>query len=165
MKLSAIRVQNVGVLQAATALDGLTGRLDVIAAPNEAGKSTLFRAVTLALSASYSSKSSEIRQLQSAGGGAPLIEIDFETADGAWRLSKRYLSKATARLTPLAGGLAFDNADAEEKLRALIGHDLGDHGFRALLAGGACTVGGLAPRSGWVLQKISENTRGLLWLV
>ena len=30
---------------------------------------------------------------------------------------------------------------------------------------GTCAVGWLAPRSGWVLQKISENTRGLLWLV
>ena len=30
---------------------------------------------------------------------------------------------------------------------------------------GTCQVGWRAPRSGWVLQKISENTRGLLWLV
>ena len=35
----------------------------------------------------------------------------------------------------------------------------------ALLVGGAFRVGWRAPRSGYVLQKISENTRGLLWLV
>ncbi len=49
MKLRAIRLKEVGRFSAPVALEGLSGGLDVLAGPNELGKSTILRAVWSAL--------------------------------------------------------------------------------------------------------------------
>ena len=44
MKLRAVRLMEVGLFSAGNALEGLSGGFDVLAGPNEMGKSTIFRA-------------------------------------------------------------------------------------------------------------------------
>ncbi len=45
MKIRAIRLANVARFAEPVALEGLSGGLDVLAGPNELGKSTLLRAM------------------------------------------------------------------------------------------------------------------------
>ena len=47
MKIRAIRLKEVGRFSAPVALEGLSGGLDVLAGPNEFGKSTILKAVKL----------------------------------------------------------------------------------------------------------------------
>lgn len=78
MKIRAIRLREVGRFRNAIALEGLSGGLDVLAGPNELGKSTILRAVKLALFEKHTSAKKEIDSLRPYAGGAPLIEIDLE---------------------------------------------------------------------------------------
>ena len=56
MKISAIRLKEVGRFREPVALEGLSGGLDVLAGPNELGKSTILKAVKLALFEKHTSK-------------------------------------------------------------------------------------------------------------
>ena len=49
MKLRAVRLSEVGHFGTGVALEGLSGGFDVLAGPNEMGKSTIFRAIEAAL--------------------------------------------------------------------------------------------------------------------
>ncbi len=121
MKIRAVRLANVGRFVEPVALEGLSGGLDVLAGPNELGKSTLLRAMRTALSEKYSSKRKEsVGVLQPYGGGSPRIEIDFEIGSVVWRIRKQFLSSASALLTNLDSGKSFRNADAEAELERLL---------------------------------------------
>mgnify|MGYP001819193252 CR=1 FL=1 len=86
MKLTALRVREVGCFAKPVALEGFSGKLDVFVGSNEAGKSTLVRALKTVFTEKYSSKKKDIiGNLVPYSGGAPLIEVDFETAQNSWR--------------------------------------------------------------------------------
>ncbi len=130
MKIRAIRLREVGRFTEPVALEGLTGGLDVLAGPNEFGKSTILRAVRAALFEQHRSKHRKLEVLRPYGGGAPLIEIDFDAAGGEWRIRKQFLSSPGAELRDLrTGGVTARGADAEVRLAEL----LGGTGHHALL--------------------------------
>jgi DNA repair exonuclease SbcCD ATPase subunit len=60
---------------------GLSDGLNVISGTNEAGKSTLMRAIWLALTRRCTSKAKEIREVVPNGGGTPAVEVHI-VADG-----------------------------------------------------------------------------------
>ncbi|MDX2159470.1 MAG: AAA family ATPase [Hyphomicrobiaceae bacterium] len=121
MKIRAIRIANCGRFREPVAVEGFSGGLDVLIAPNEAGKSTLFEAARLALTQKRTSNSNEIRSLQPYGGGAPLVEIELDVAGERWRLRKRFLADRSAELTSLSGSHRWRGADAETALERLLG--------------------------------------------
>jgi energy-coupling factor transporter ATP-binding protein EcfA2 len=121
MKIRAIRLKEVGRFSAPVALEGLTGGLDVLAGPNELGKSTILKAVNTALFLPHTSKKQEIEELRPYAGGAPLIELDLEVEGRGWRLRKQYLSARSAELRDLATGQVSRGADAETQLAMLLG--------------------------------------------
>ena len=133
MRIRAIRCLALGVLDSATALENLSGRLDVVSAPNEAGKSTLFRGLTTALTTPYSANTRAVRDLQPSGGGAPTVEVELEIDGEHWVLTKRFLVKPRARLLQAGGGRPLENADAEAHLATLVRHSLGGQDFRPVL--------------------------------
>jgi hypothetical protein len=120
VKISAIRLKEVGRFAEPVALEGLSGGLDVLAGPNELGKSTILRAVKLALLAKHTSKTKEIEECRPYGGGAPLIEVDFEANGAAWRVRKQYLSGRAAELKNLGSGEIARGGDAEAQLERLM---------------------------------------------
>ena len=65
--------------------------LNVLAAPNEAGKSTLFDGLQALLFSKSGSTAKEIRQLQPYAGGWPHIVADVEWDGGRYRIEKRFL--------------------------------------------------------------------------
>ena len=127
MKVRAIRLREVGCFARPTVIEGLTGGLDVLAQPNEAGKSTLFRALRMAFFDKHSSQTKEIKSRRSYSGGAPLVEIDFETDKGGFRLRKQFLSAAMAELKDLGSGAVLARgSDADDRVLELIGAASGD---------------------------------------
>ncbi|MBL8908553.1 MAG: hypothetical protein JNM20_17915 [Rhizobiales bacterium] len=129
MKIRAIRLREVGCFSEPVVVEGLSGGLDVLADNNEAGKSTLFRAVRTVLLEKHSTAKQDVEALRPYRGGAPLIEIDFEIGKTAYRLRKQFLSAKSALLTDLATGAVKRNADADEEVFRLIGADGGRHPY------------------------------------
>lgn len=121
MRIRAIRLREVGRFSDPVALEGLTGGLDVLAGPNELGKSTILKAVNTALFLPHTSKKQEIEELRPYAGGAPLIELDLEVDGRSWRLRKQYLSSRSAELRDLTTNQVSRGADAEAQLATLLG--------------------------------------------
>ncbi|MEQ1614176.1 MAG: AAA family ATPase [Hyphomicrobiaceae bacterium] len=125
MKLHAVRLSEVGHFRTGVALEGLSGRLDVVPGPNEMGKSTIFRAIETVFQTPYTGTAVAIQDLAPVQGGAPLIEIEFELGGTRWRLRKRYLAQRLAELTDLSGRETLRGADAENRLVDLVAGRLG----------------------------------------
>ncbi len=122
VKLKAIRLKEVGRFRDPIALEGLSGGLDVLAGPNELGKSTILKAVKLALFEKHTSNKREIDALRPYAGGAPLVEVDFEIDGAPWRIRKQYLSGRAAELKDLRSGTVARGGDAETELASLLSH-------------------------------------------
>lgn len=120
MKILAIRLAEVGRFTSPVALEGLSGGLDVLAGPNELGKSTILSALDAVLNLRYKADTGILRRLESYGGGAPTIEIDFETAGRRYRLRKTFIKRKAAELRDLDGGAPARNDDAERRLDELL---------------------------------------------
>lgn len=121
MKITAIRLKEVGRFSAPVALEGLSGGLDVLAGPNEFGKSTILRALRAVLFEQHRSKHRKLEALRPYAGGAPLVEVDFEAKGGRWRIRKQFLSSPGAELSDLGSGRIARGADAEARLAELLG--------------------------------------------
>jgi hypothetical protein len=121
MKIRALRVAEVGPFSSAVAVEDLSGGLDVLTGPNEAGKSTLFAALALLIGEKHTSAAREVAALRPDSGGAPLVEADLEIEGRLWRVRKRFLAQRTAELREIGGGALWRGADAEEQLKALLG--------------------------------------------
>jgi AAA domain len=120
VKLKAIRLKEVGRFRDPVALEGLSGGLDVLAGPNELGKSTILKAVKLALTEKHTSNKRDIDAMRPYAGGAPLIEVDFEIDGAPWRIRKQYLSGRSAELKDLRNGTVARGGDAETELAKLL---------------------------------------------
>ncbi len=133
MKIRAVRLREVGIFREPVAVEGLSGGLDVLAGPNELGKSTILRALDRLFLFQPSSKHKDIEQLRPHGGGAPLIEADFEAQGRLWRLRKQFLSgRGSAELTDLATGQTRERGpEAHARALELIG--VSDDGSRGPL--------------------------------
>jgi AAA domain len=123
LKLTAIRLKEVGRFREPVALEGLTGGLDVLAGPNELGKSTILKAVRLALFEQYKSKARKLEAFRPYSGGAPLVEVDFEIDGRPWRVRKQFLASASAELKDLSAGTVTRGPDAEGRLAELLPGD------------------------------------------
>ena len=99
MILRRIRISQVACFREGVETDPLDPGLNVLAANNEEGKSTLVRAAARALFDRYSGKSQEIRALQPAGTElAPRVSVEFSTGEKVYLLEKRFIHSAESRL-------------------------------------------------------------------
>lgn len=130
MKIRALRVREVGRLDAPVAVEGFSGGLDLLAGPNEMGKSTLFRALRIVLGAKHNSKSKDVERLTPYVGGQPLVEADFELGGETWRITKRFGKGPRAQLMRLDNGsIVARNSEADELLAEML--DQNASGFAA----------------------------------
>lgn len=132
MKIRAIRLKEVGRFSEPVALEGLTGGLDVLAGPNELGKSTILKAVRLALFEQHKSKAKKLEAFRPYAGGAPLVEVDFEIDGKPWRIRKQFLAQASAELKDLQSDLIWRGGDAESELSKLLSGSAGAGRFALL---------------------------------
>lgn len=155
MKICALRVASCGRFDSPVAIEGFSGGLDVMVGPNELGKSTLLRALKAALFERHTTRKAEIEALRPYGGGAPLIEVDFEIAGRRWRLRKQFLAERTAELAALGGGSVARGADAESELERLLGVGNGAARFPLLWLDQGGTLAEAAPgeKAGEILRS------------
>ena len=127
MRLRALRVLNVRRFAGeGIAIDNFGDGLNVFAEPNEAGKSTLFDALFALVFCKHRSSAKEIKRLQPYSGGGPLISADFEWEGGLYRVEKRFLKRAMARVVDCATGDEIARSDeAEEWIEKRLGAGAG----------------------------------------
>ena len=115
MKLRSITLVNVRRFAGTTVvLDGLGDGLNLVAAPNEAGKSTAFEALEALLFTGARSAGAEARALQPYAGGAPEVEAEVALGGARFRIAKRWLQRPFARVTELPSGRVIAQDDEAE---------------------------------------------------
>ncbi|MCB1511435.1 MAG: AAA family ATPase, partial [Hyphomicrobiaceae bacterium] len=119
MQINAIRLAGVGRFRDGVALEGFAPGLNVLAAPNEAGKSTLLRALRTLFTVAHSSRGQKLETMRADGAAAARIQCDFTIADVPWRLTKQYLAGRSAELVRVDTGETWGGGDAEDRLTAL----------------------------------------------
>ena len=146
MKLRALRMANVRRFGSeGVAVEDIGDGLNVFAAPNEAGKSTLFDGLQTLLFYKSGSTAKQIRQLQPYAGGWPHIAADVELEEGRYRIEKRFLGRKLDRIVDLDTGREIAVADAAQAwIDQMIGAESKDRGPAGLL---------------WVRQGESSNLK------
>ncbi|OHC45646.1 MAG: hypothetical protein A2092_06995 [Rhodobacteraceae bacterium GWE1_64_9] len=130
MKLRAITLKDVRRFTDPVRIDGIADGVNVLCAPNEFGKSTVFDALRALFFVPHSSRGKEIGQLRPHAGGAPEVTVEVETPEGIFHVSKRWFNKPEARVS--RAGMLIAQADlAEAWIGQLLGG--GDGGPSGLL--------------------------------
>lgn len=119
MKLQRLRIENFKLFRAPLEIDGLTDGLNLFAAPNESGKSTVAEAIRAAFFERHRSSAVEHLRPWGESSATPMVEVDFELDDKRYRLTKAFLGKKRCEL--VIDGRAMDGAVAEDHLAALLG--------------------------------------------
>jgi hypothetical protein len=119
MKLTRLAVAELRQFRTRLELAALQPGLNLFAGANEAGKSTLVRAIRAAFFERY--RSSAVEDLRPWGDSAatPTIEIDFSIAGTDYRLRKAFLKNKRCELQ--IGARRLEGNEAEEHLAALLG--------------------------------------------
>ena len=100
MIITGLEVSGVGRFIAPTRLTGFSPGLNMLCAPNEAGKSTLFKALRTCLFQRHSSASSDIKALASSEAMLPVdISVAFRSDGHDYVIRKRFLRSTMAQLT------------------------------------------------------------------
>ncbi|MDX2288836.1 MAG: hypothetical protein NW217_08465 [Hyphomicrobiaceae bacterium] len=148
MKILAVRLAGVGRFAEPVAIEGFSGGLDVLAGPNEMGKSTIFRALREVFATKHKATSKDVRRLVTEGSVAvgPLIEADFDVAGRRYRITKRFHKTQRAELSDLdAGKLVARGAEADDELALLLGLNPGNAGRLGVLWIGQSEALGATP--------------------
>jgi len=118
MRLESVTLNNVGRFSGEAGVGPFDAGLNVLSAANEAGKTTLLMATARALFDRHNVTGEEITALQSVGTSlAPEVTVTFETAQGRFQITKRFLQSASAELREFrAGGWqAIADGDAADR--------------------------------------------------
>ncbi len=98
MKILSITLSDVRRFTSPMTVAGLGSGVNVLTAPNESGKSTLFDALQAVFFAPHRSRTREIKALQPHAGGKPTVSVEIELAAGRYRITKRWLSGVMAEV-------------------------------------------------------------------
>ena len=120
LRLTYLKVEQLRRFRQPFELAQLQPGLNLFTAPNEAGKSTLVRAIRAAFFERYRSKSVDDLRPWGDSGATPSVEIGFELDGQVGLLSKSFLGNK-ARCDLRIGGQTWTGADAEEHLAQMLG--------------------------------------------
>lgn len=122
MKLLALRAAQFRRFGDGVAVEGLSPSVNVLAGPNELGKSTLFEALEAAFLVPHGTTGARLEAFRPRVGGEPLVEVDFEIGGARWRIRKQFGRGKTAVLSNLDSGRIEARAgEAEAQLAHLVG--------------------------------------------
>lgn len=130
MRLRSITLKDVRRFTDPVRIDGITDGVNVLSAPNEFGKSTVFDALRALFFVPHGSTKKDIKHLRPHAGGSPEVSVEVETPDGLFVIAKRWFAKSEAKV--LRSGVLIAQADeAEAWISRLLGG--GDGGPSGLL--------------------------------
>jgi DNA repair exonuclease SbcCD ATPase subunit len=140
MLITALSVEGIGRFASAVRVDGFGTGVNVLAAGNEVGKSTLFKAIRTCLFCRHDSKTQEIRELGSDDSLLPAtVQLAFEHDDRRYVIRKSFLRSPSALLTEDGREIARF-AEADKAIWDILG---------------------IGPGSG---RSIDDGAFGLLWV-
>lgn len=131
MKLLSIDLADIRRFTTPVRIAGLGPGLNVLSAPNESGKSTLFDALQALFFQPHRSRGKEIMALKPHAGGAPTVAVEIDLPDGRHRIEKRWLSKAAATIH--RNGTLIAQADEAEAFLTRLVQPESDGGPAGLL--------------------------------
>jgi len=126
MRLTKIKLEHVRQFRAPFELANLSSGLNLFTGPNEAGKSTVVRAIRAAFFERYKTTSVDDLLPWGDSSATPTVELDFEMGSQAFHLRKCFLNKKRCELK--AGDKQFDGEDAEQYLADLLGFEFAGKG-------------------------------------
>jgi energy-coupling factor transporter ATP-binding protein EcfA2 len=134
MILKSLRVERFGGLNPGAEIGEFGSAFTVIHGPNEAGKSTLLRALTYALYQRHKVSARELLEQAIPVGTSlsPRIVLGLDLEGTTWRVEKTFGKSASALLSVTRNGVfepVAQNADADEKLRELLGNAFAARGM------------------------------------
>lgn len=125
MIIDAIQLEHLGPFNGSTEVGPADAGINVLAAANESGKTTVIKAAVRCLFDKHTCKDSEIKQLQPAGTDlAPKVRVDFQVGTTRYRIAKRFLNSPTSELFEHRDGdwkLVADGDKADSRLVELLG--------------------------------------------
>lgn len=122
MKLRAIRLHDVRRFTDPVRIEGIGPGLNVLTAPNEFGKSTVFDAVQALFTVQHRSKASDVKSLRPHAGGAPEVEVEVDLPEGRFTITKRWFSRPMAEIRQ-DGRLIAQADEAEAWINRTAGTD------------------------------------------
>lgn len=121
MKLLHVSVEGCGRFGTPARIEGLGPGVNILSAGNEAGKSTLFRAIRTCLFERHSGTSKDIAALATEGLSLPItITVGFEQDGKTYEITKSFLKSKSASLS-CNGVVTARNAEADEKVWEVLG--------------------------------------------
>lgn len=142
MKIRHIEIENFRRFREPVIVSEIGDGLTVLAGDNEAGKSTLLRALQAALFDRHNIGKSVARTfLPFQSEVQPLVTLEFECGGVSYRLRKGFYQKPFAELKQTSGTALYKDAEAEEKLQELLRFEgsarglsgVAEHGILGLL--------------------------------
>ena len=121
MKLLHVAIDGVGRFGTPARLEGLGPGVNILSAHNEAGKSTMFRAIRTCLFERHNTTRDEVKKLATEGLSLPVkMTIGFEHEGQTFELTKSFLRSPSAKLTRNGVEIAR-NREADERLWEILG--------------------------------------------
>lgn len=121
MKLLSIRLQNVRRFTSPVEIGGIGPGLNVLSAPNESGKSTVFDALHALFFKDRKAWDKELRALQPHAGGDPEVAVTLESGGQTYRIEKSWTKGRRGEIRVFRDGhLAHQADDAEAWLAGLL---------------------------------------------
>lgn len=127
MHIKSLRVEQFKRFRQPVLLDQLQPGLNIISAPNEAGKSTLAQALRTVFFERYNTSSLNDIAPWGDSSAAPEIELNFSLNGQEMRLSKRFLKRKRCDL--MIGRERLDNDEAEQYLADQMGFEYAARGI------------------------------------
>ncbi|WP_028600773.1 AAA family ATPase [Ottowia thiooxydans] len=120
MKLKRLRIEHFKRFRAPLVIEGFADGLNLFAAPNEAGKSTVTEAIRAAFFERH--RSTRVEHLRPWGDSSatPTVDVEFEMGHKRYHLTKAFLGKKRCDLS-IEGQLPLDGVVAEDYLAQLLG--------------------------------------------
>lgn len=120
MKLRRLRIEHFKRFREPLTIDGFVDGLNLFAAPNESGKSTVAEAICAAFFERHRSGSVEHLRPWGDASATPTVELEFEIGGRRHRLTKAFLGRKRCDLV-IDGQASLDGVAAEDHLARLLG--------------------------------------------